>query len=299
MSLVKKCFSLLSRTQTPLLTKTSWFQDNFQLQRAFFACHTKTYEHLLTEKRDKGVAIIKLNRPKALNALCNDLLDEIVCALKAFDSDEDVSVVILTGNGDKAFCAGADIKEMQSKIFVQTYKMDMFSQGDCFFRIRKPIIAAVNGFALGGGCELAMACDIILASDKAKFAQPEIKLGTICGMGGTQRLTHAIGKSRAMELCLTGDQFTAQQANDWGLVSRVIPHDKLMDEAITLAEKISSKSRIPVSITKQCINRVFETSLQEGVLFERRLFHATFGTKDQIEGMTAFVEKRDPKFTNQ
>ena len=202
---------------------------------------------------------------------------------------------------DKAFCAGADIKEMEPKTYMDVYKEDMFSVAETIYdNIRKPIIAAVNGFALGGGCELAMTCDIIIASEKAKFGQPEIKLGTIPGIGGTQRLTRAIGKSKAMELCLTGDMFTAQQADQWGLISKVVSSDEnVLDEAIKIANKITSKSKPIAAITKECVNRAFESSLKEGLLFERRLFHSTFSTKDQKEGMNAFTQKREAKFTHE
>jgi len=203
----------------------------------------------------------------------------------------------LTGSGSKAFSAGADIKEMEPKSYMDVYKEDMFTIADKIaYNVKKPIIAAVNGFALGGGCELAMTCDIIIASDKAKFGQPEINLGTIPGIGGSQRLTRAIGKSRAMEICLTGDMFTAQQANDWGLVSRVVPHDKVLQEAIDVAEKIAKKSTPIVAICKESVNRSYESSLKEGLLFERRSFHSTFSSKDQKEGMAAFAQKRDPKW---
>ena len=189
---------------------------------------------------------------------------------------------------------------MEPKSYMDVYQEDMFTIADKIYSsIRKPIIAAVNGFALGGGCELAMTCDIILAEEKAKFGQPEINLGTIPGIGGTQRLTRAVGKSKAMELCLTGDMFTAQQAKEWGLISEVVPNDTVLDEAIKLGNKITSKSRPIVAITKECVNRAFESSLKEGLLYERRLFHSTFSTKDQKEGMQAFREKRQAKFINQ
>lgn len=259
-----------------------------------------TYEHILTETRnDSGIGIITLNRPKALNALCNGLLNELVDALENMQKDKNVRSIIITGSGEKAFCAGADIKEMSSKTYMEAYEMDMFSIVDNIVNnIKKPIIAAVNGFALGGGCELAMTCDIIIASEKAKFGQPEIKLGTIPGIGGTQRLVRAVGKSRAMELCLTGDMFTANDASNWGLISRTVEHTEVLKEAIKIAEKISSQSVPIVSLCKQSINRSYEMTLNEGLLFERRLFHSTFATKDQKEGMSAFVEKRDPKWND-
>lgn len=283
------------------LTKKSLFQPLYLTTKNFSnqppASSASNYTHILTEKKDNGIAIITLNRPKALNALCADLLNEIVNCLENYQKDENVSVIIITGSGTKAFCAGADIKEMSSKSYMDTFNQDMFTIADRIYaNIRKPIIAAVNGFALGGGCELAMTCDIIIASDKAKFGQPEINLGTIPGIGGTQRLTHAIGKSRSMELCLTGDMFTSQQAAEWGLISRVVPHDDVLNEALKIAEKIAKKSKPIVAIAKECVNRAFESSLKEGLLYERRLFHSTFATNDQKEGMNAFVEKRDPQW---
>jgi len=261
----------------------------------------KTYQHLLTERRDNNIGLITLNRPNALNALCKDLLDEIVDALETFEGDDDVSAIIITGSGEKAFCAGADIKEMEPKTYMDVYKEDMFTVADRIYNgIRKPVIAAVNGFALGGGCELAMTCDIIIATEKAKFGQPEINLGTLPGIGGTQRLTRAVGKSKAMELCLTGDMFTAQQAKEWGLISEVVPKDgSVLDEAVKMANKITAKSRPIVAITKECVNRAYESSLKEGLLYERRAFHSTFSTKDQKEGMAAFREKRAANFTHQ
>lgn len=262
---------------------------------------TQSYQHVLTERRDNNIGLITLNRPKALNALCKDLLDEIVDALETFEVDDDISAIIITGSGEKAFCAGADIKEMEPKTYMDVYKEDMFTVADRIYNgIRKPIIAAVNGFALGGGCELAMTCDIIIAAEKAKFGQPEINLGTLPGIGGTQRLTRAVGKSKAMELCLTGDMFTAQQAKEWGLISDVVPSDQnVLDEAVKMANKITAKSRPIVAITKECVNRAYESSLKEGLLYERRAFHSTFSTKDQKEGMSAFREKREAKFTHQ
>eukprot|EP01084_Bolivina_argentea_P026830 49892_1 len=259
-----------------------------------------SYHHLLTEIRDKTIGIITLNRPKALNALCIDLLNEIVCALKSFENNNNISVIIITGSGNKAFCAGADIKEMKPKSFINVYQENMFGISDVIScDIRKPIIAAVNGYALGGGCELAMICDIIICSEKAKFGQPEIKIGTIPGMGGTQRLVKAIGKSKAMEMILTGDMFTAQQAYQWGLVSKVVKHNNVLNEAINIAKKIALKSQTSVNIAKECVNKAFELNLKEGILYERRSFHSTFSTKDQKEGMDAFIEKRKPNFTNE
>mmetsp|Transcript_51909 Transcript_51909/g.82814 ORF Transcript_51909/g.82814 Transcript_51909/m.82814 type:complete len:310 (+) Transcript_51909:27-956(+) len=287
------------RSLFPSLSSAS--TSAYRLSTQQFTTTTSTsYQHILTETRENNIGLITLNRPKALNALCNDLLNEIVTALLEFDKDDNVSAIIITGSGEKAFCAGADIKEMEPKTYMDVYKEDMFTIADTIYsKVRKPIIAAVNGFALGGGCELAMTCDIILAEEKAKFGQPEITLGTIPGIGGTQRLTRAVGKSKAMELCLTGDMFTAQQAMEWGLISNVVPNNTVLDEAIKLANKITSKSQPIVAITKECVNRAYESSLKEGLLFERRLFHSTFSTKDQKEGMSAFREKRKPKFTHE
>eukprot|EP01083_Nonionella_stella_P222637 794232_1 len=290
-SLTKSFLPSLSTFNTSL----PQFQPFHRLSTTHFTSTTQSsYKHLLIETRENNIGIITLNRPTALNALCIDLLDEIVSALESFENDNNISAIIITGAGEKAFCAGADIKEMEPKTFMDVYKEDMFTIADKIYNnIRKPIIAAVNGFALGGGCELAMTCDIIIASEKAKFGQPEINLGTIPGIGGTQRLTRAVGKSKAMELCLTGDMFTAQQAKEWGLISDVISNDNnILDEAIKLANKITSKSQPIVAIAKECVNRAYESSLKEGLLFERRLFHSTFSTKDQKEGMNAFTEKR-------
>lgn len=243
------------------------------------------------------VMLVTLNRPKALNALCNQLIAELNQALKEADANEACSAVVITGS-EKAFAAGADIKEMQPQTNVTAYKTDMLAQWAEITKTRKPVIAAVNGYALGGGCELAMMCDIILAGDNAKFGQPEITLGTIPGCGGTQRLAKALGKSRAMELILTGDMINAEEACQRGLVSRVIPKEKLVSEALATADKIAKFSQPIVMMAKEAVNRSFETTLEEGLRFERRLFHSTFGFDDRREGMTAFVEKRKPNFTN-
>jgi enoyl-CoA hydratase/carnithine racemase len=260
-----------------------------------FTTGKTSFEYLLVEKRDNGVAVVQLNRPKALNALCRGLIDELVDTLKSFESDPNVRCTVLTGSGTKAFSAGADIKEMQPLTYMDAYDIDLFTKCDeIMTNVRKPIVAAVNGYALGGGCELAMTCDIIIASEKAKFGQPEITIGTIPGIGGSQRLTRAIGKSRAMEMCLTGDMITAQQASDWGLVSRIVPHESVLDEAVAVAEKIAAKSKPIVAICKEAVNRTYESSLTDGLKFERRLFHSTFATQDQKEGMAAFQEKRKP-----
>jgi len=261
--------------------------------RRFFA----SYEMITSEKLD-NVGLITLNRPKALNSLCAQLIDELTTCLSEYDSDPSVKAMVLTGS-KKAFAAGADIKEMSVKDNVTTYKENFITSWDKIAQTRKPLIAAVNGYALGGGCEVAMMCDIILAGDKAQFGQPEIKLGTIPGAGGTQRLVRAIGKSRAMELVLTGDFISAEEACQKGLVSRIVPEDKLVDEAIEVAKKIASFSSPVVMMAKECVNEAFESSLRSGLLFERRLFHSTFGFKDRKEGMEAFLNRRNPEFKDE
>ncbi|WP_150523628.1 enoyl-CoA hydratase [Roseibium sediminis] len=254
------------------------------------------YENIRVEKRGK-VGLITLDRPKALNALCAALVAELSTALDAFEEDEKIGCVVLTGSA-KAFAAGADIKEMQPLDFTQAYLTDLITPWDRVARNRKPIIAAVAGYALGGGCELAMMCDFIIAADTAKFGQPEITLGTMPGAGGTQRLTRFVGKSKAMEMCLTGRMMDAEEAERCGLVSRVVAADDLIDEALKAAEKIADFSLPVVMLTKESVNRAYETTLAEGIRFERRVFHATFATHDQNEGMTAFLEKRSPQFEN-
>jgi enoyl-CoA hydratase len=253
------------------------------------------YETLLTEV-DGAVAVITLNRPDAMNAFNGRLMDELTDALDAYDSDGAIRCVVITGSG-KAFAAGADIKEMQSKGFPDTYYEDFITANwERTARMRTPIIAAVNGFALGGGCELAMMCDFILAADKAKFGQPEITIGVSPGAGGTQRLTRFAGKSKSMEMCLTGRMMDAGEAERCGLVSRVVPADELLDEAKSTARKIASMPRATAMMTKEMVNAAYETTLSQGVMFERRLFHSLFATEDQKEGMEAFVEKRAPHF---
>ncbi len=252
------------------------------------------YETILVEKKGR-VGLITLNRPQALNALNDELINELNHALDAFEADDDVGAIVVTGS-EKAFAAGADIKEMQAKTYIDAYKSEFISSWERITRCRKPVIAAVSGFALGGGCELAMSCDMILAADTAKFGQPEIKLGIMPGAGGTQRLTRAVGKSKAMELCLTGRMMDAGEAERAGLVARVVPAADLMAEALKTAETIASMSLTAVMMTKDCINRAFETTLAEGVRYERRVFHAMFATHDQKEGMAAFTEKRKAKF---
>ncbi|MFK7867984.1 MAG: enoyl-CoA hydratase [Roseobacter sp.] len=253
------------------------------------------YETIMVDI-DDHVALITLNRPDALNALNDALMTELVDALQAAQSNEKVRCIILTGS-EKAFAAGADIEMMKDKSFVEVFAGDLFgTEIDQILRIRKPIIAAVSGYALGGGCELAMMCDIIIASDTAKFGQPEINLGVVAGIGGTQRLTHAVGKSKAMDMHLTGRFMDAAEAERSGLVSRVVPCKKLMDEAQSAAQKIAEKSMITVMAVKETVNRAFEVPLREGLLFERRMFHSMFATEDQLEGMSAFVEKREAQF---
>ena len=253
------------------------------------------YETILVEQRD-AVTLVTLNRPKALNALNSQVLSELQQAFAAYDADDSQRCLVLTGS-EKAFAAGADISEMADKSFVEAFTSDLFGRDSAqLLRCRKPIIAAVSGYALGGGCELAMMCDFIIASDTAKFGQPEINLGVVAGIGGTQRLTHAVGKSKSMDMHLTGRFTTAEEAERAGLVSRVVPAKKLMDEARAAATKISEKSMVTAMAVKEAVNRAFEVPLSEGLLFERRLFHALFATEDQREGMTAFLEKREAQF---
>ncbi|MDR5772603.1 enoyl-CoA hydratase [Caballeronia sp. LP006] len=253
------------------------------------------YENLLVETRGR-VGLITLNRPKALNALNDALMDELGAALKAFDADEDIGAIVVTGS-EKAFAAGADIGMMAGYSYMDAYKGDYITRNwETIRSIRKPIIAAVGGFALGGGCELAMMCDIIIAADTAKFGQPEIKLGVIPGAGGTQRLTRAVSKSKAMDMCLTARMMDASEAERAGLVSRVVGAERLIDEAVEAATIIASFSLPAVMMAKEAVNRAYETTLAEGVHFERRLFHSLFATEDQKEGMAAFVEKRKPVF---
>lgn len=246
---------------------------------------------------NKNVAVITLNRPKALNALCNGLMTELSDALKGYEKDNGIAAIVITGS-DKAFAAGADIKEMQPNTYAGCIMGNFLNDWTQVAKCQKPIIAAVNGYALGGGCELAMMCDIIYAGDKAKFGQPEIALGTIPGAGGTQRLTRVVGKSKAMEMCLTGNMINAQEAEKMGLVSKVVAADKLVEEAVKLGEKIGTHSGLIVQLCKEAVNTAYETTLQEGLKYERRTFHATFSTGDRKEGMTAFVEKRPAKFSN-
>jgi enoyl-CoA hydratase len=256
-----------------------------------------TYENILVETHG-SVGLIRLNRPKALNALCDALMKELARALDAFETDDAIGAMVLTGS-ERAFAAGADIKEMAGLDYMDVYLGGFISENwQHAATCRKPLIAAVAGFALGGGCELAMMCDFILAADTAKFGQPEITIGTIPGAGGTQRLTRFVGKSKAMEMCLTGRMMDAVEAERSGLVSRIVPAAELVDEAIKTAAKIAGLSRPIVMMAKEAVGRAYETTLSEGVLFERRVFHATFAVEDRKEGMAAFAEKRPPVFKN-
>ena len=254
-----------------------------------------TFDTILSEVHER-VGVIRLNRPKALNALNDQLMDELGAALAAFDGDDSIGCIVITGS-EKAFAAGADIGAMANYSYMDAYKGDYITRNwEHVRRVRKPVIAAVAGYALGGGCELAMMCDFIIAADNAKFGQPEIKLGTIPGAGGTQRLPRAVSKSKAMDMCLTARMMDATEAERAGLVSRVVPLEKLFDEAIAAATVISSMSLPSVMMIKESVNRAYELTLSEGILFERRMFHSTFGTEDQKEGMQAFIEKRLPRF---
>jgi len=255
-----------------------------------------TYQNILVETQGR-VGIIRLNRPQALNALNKALIAELTQAIETFDADEKIGCMLITGN-DKAFAAGADIKEMADKPFIDAYLGDFVSNWNVAARARKPIVAAVAGFALGGGCELAMQCDIVIAADTAKFGQPEIKLGVIPGIGGTQRLARAVGKAKAMDLILTGRMMDAAEAEKSGLVARLVSPEKLMDEAMKVAETIANMSLPSVLAGKEAVNRGFEGGLSEGMAFERRIFHSLFATEDQKEGMKAFIEKRTPKWKN-
>ena len=255
-----------------------------------------TYENIIVETKGK-VGLIRLNRPQALNALNAALIGEVGRAIDGFEADDNIGCMVITGS-EKAFAAGADIKEMQSKTYMQAYKEDFIASWDRVARARKPVIAAVAGFALGGGCEMAMMCDFIIAADTAKFGQPEIKLGVMPGAGGTQRLARFVGKAKAMDMCLSGRMMDAAEAERCGLVSRVVPAASLIEEALKSATTIADMSLPIAMMTKESVNRSFETTLGEGIRFERRVFHAMFATSDQKEGMAAFVEKRKPEFKN-
>lgn len=255
------------------------------------------YQNLVVERREK-VGIVTLSRPKALNALNDALMDELGAALLAFDADDGIGCIVLTG-GDKVFAAGADIGAMAEWTYMDVYKSDYITRNwETIRRIRKPVVAAVAGYALGGGCELAMMCDVVIAGDDAKFGQPEIKLGILPGAGGTQRLPRAVGKAKAMDLCLTGRMMDAVEAERAGLVSRIVASTQLIDEAVAVAAKIASYSLPVAMMIKESVNRAWETTLSEGILFERRAFHASFATQDQKEGMAAFLAKKPPRFSN-
>ncbi len=254
------------------------------------------YQNILAETRGK-VGLITLNRPQALNALSSALIAEVNTVLDQWEADDAIAAIVITGS-EKAFAAGADIKEMQPKTYMEAFHEDFISSWDRVTRCRKPVIAAVGGFALGGGCELAMMCDFIIAADTAKFGQPEIKLGVMPGAGGTQRLARFIGKSKAMDMCLTGRMMDAAEAERCGLVSRIVPAADLVAEAVKAAETIASMSMPATMMTKECVNRSFETTLAEGLRFEHRVFHAMFAMEDQKEGMAAFAEKRKAVFKN-
>ncbi|MEO6533777.1 MAG: enoyl-CoA hydratase [Pseudolysinimonas sp.] len=257
---------------------------------------TIAYSTILVEQRGR-VGLITLNRPEALNAINSQLLTELLAAATAFDADAGVGAIVITGS-ERAFAAGADIKEMADKGYLDMYLADVFAIGDRLTAIRTPLIAAISGYALGGGCELAMMCDILIASDTAKFGQPEIKLGVIPGIGGSQRLTRAVGKALAMDLILTGRTIDAAEALRAGLVARVVPADRLLDEAMDAAATIAGMSLPVAMLAKESVNAAFETTLSSGLRFERRIFDSLFATDDQKEGMRAFTEKRDPRFTN-
>ena len=254
------------------------------------------YECIIATKKGK-VGLITLNRPDALNALNSQLMDELAQALDDYEADEQIGCIVITG-GDKAFAAGADIKEMKDKTYVGAYTENFLSNWDRLSKCRLPVVAAVSGYALGGGCELALMCDFIVASSSAAFGQPEINLGIMPGAGGTQRLARTIGKAKTMDMCLTGRRITAEEAERAGFVSRVVSDGDLMDETMKIAETIAGFSRPGAMLTKEAINVAFETTLAEGVRFERRIFHSLFATDDQKEGMTAFIEKRSPNFRN-
>ena len=255
-----------------------------------------TYENIIVETRG-AVGLITLNRPDALNALNSALIEDLNDALDAYEADDAIGCIVLTGS-DKAFAAGADIKEMQSKSYMDAYMGDFIGKWERLTTVRKPVIAAVAGYALGGGCEMSMMCDFIIAADTAKFGQPEIKLGVMPGAGGSQRLTKFVGKSKSMEMCLTGRMMDADEAERSGLVSRVVPAADLIDDAVKTAQTIAGMSLPILMMTKESVNRAYETTLAEGVRFERRLFHSMFATEDQKEGMAAFAEKRKPEFKN-
>lgn len=254
------------------------------------------HQTILVERRDR-VGLITLNRPEALNALNEATMREVCQAARDLDADEGIGAIVITGSA-KAFAAGADIKEMSQRSATQMYLADWFAHWQQFTAVRLPVVAAVGGFALGGGCELAMMCDVIIAAENARFGQPEINLGVIPGMGGSQRLTRAIGKTKAMDLCLTGRMIDAQEAERSGLVSRVVPDEELLDTALEVAATIASRSKVAAIAAKEAVNAAFETTLSQGIVHERRIFHSLFSSHDQKEGMAAFVEKREPRFNH-
>lgn len=255
------------------------------------------YSTIETSTPGGGIGLIRLNRPKALNALNITVMNEVVDAAVAFDADPAIGAIVITGS-ERAFAAGADIAQMAGLSYGEAVAQDLFAGWDALTRLRTPLVAAVSGYALGGGCELAMLCDVLIASDTAVFGQPEIKLGVIPGIGGSQRLTRAVGKAKAMDMCLTGRNMPVEEAERAGLVSRIVPAAALLDEALEVARTIASMSKPVVAMAKEAVNRAFETSLAEGVRFERRLFHSTFATADQKEGMAAFLEKRKASFVD-
>jgi len=273
------------------------FQPAFRAMSSASASGLKAEYEFIKAEVSGNAGLITLNRPKALNALCDGLLKDLIHAARAFDNDDNVGAIVITGS-EKAFAAGADIKEMATREYIEVYTKNLFESWTEVTKITKPTIAAVSGFALGGGCELAMMCDIMIASESAKFGQPEITLGVIPGCGGTQRLIRAIGKSKAMEMVLTGNMIDAHQAERDGLVCKVVPNDKLIETALKMANKIASFSRPAVAMAKETVNSSYELNLAEGVRFERRIFHSMFSTQDQKEGMAAFVGKRPAKWTH-
>lgn len=290
--------SFISQTFLTNTIKVAAVSTNTKLHG--FYSTVPSYEYIKTDVvgTKKNVAVVTLHRPKALNALCNGLVAEVSKAVAQFDADVNIGAIIITGS-EKAFAAGADIKEMFDKDFSKCIKDQMLAEWDQIGTCGKPVIAAVNGFALGGGMELAMLCDIIYAGDKAKFGQPEIAIGTIPGAGGTQRLTRVAGKSKAMEIVLTGNFIDAQEAEKIGIASKVVPADKLLEETIKLAEKISSHSPLTVRLAKDSVNAAYETTLSQGLRYEKKIFYGTFSTNDRREGMSAFIEKRAPNFKNE
>lgn len=257
---------------------------------------SSTYTYIIVEPQARvGVSLIRLNRPKELNALCLELMDELVAAFRALDADEETRCIVITGN-ERAFAAGADIKQMSGNSAIDMNRIDQFSKWDVIRRVKKPIIAAVSGFALGGGCELSMLCDMIVASESAQFGQPEIRIGVMPGAGGTQRLTRAVGKALAMEMVLTGRFITAREAQAAGLINRVVPTELYLDEAFKLASEVASMPPVAVQLAKEAVLKSFDTSIEDGLLFERKNFYLLFATEDQKEGMNAFMEKRKPEW---